>query len=532
MQQYDKRIRREVFRDCAEAMFLPLMMIAIGNLLTELLYVLTASIFGDFADAVFAMDTSIGLRNVLFLALCILATAVFVPVFGMFGNFVMLRNALRHDNTIFGRFLQGDMQKVLASDLGEIQYQLEDAPNDLRIYWVNILGQMLALPIGWAYLLYRAGQISWLLTAIMVAVSLLKLAVSFFLRKRIAIGDKAEQAYNATRRAYETDITRKPYLIKLWGLKLPLLNRIDDLFRRYYKETAASYIRTKVGTEQLPLFIDTLTALILFAAGAINVAQGTISPGELAAMIAYLPVAQALLTNISEIIENYPLMINAANRVSEFYRGAEADSGDTVSRFESIVGENIRFRYSDIPVLDGAHFSIRRGDKVRITGENGSGKSTLVKILCGLLKNYDGDIRLNGSDFRSVDVTKWRQMIAYAPQTPYLFGTTVRENIVLGNDSLPRRTVDELMNGFSILPLAENQISMNAEMSGGEKQKISIIRALLHKGDILILDEPTNHLDVSSIDFLRRCLANETRTVIVITHSHALDEVVPGNIYI
>lgn len=532
MRSSDKSVQHEVFRDCMAAMLLPLIIIGASNLLTQLLYVLTASIFGDFADAVFAMNASIGLQNLLFLVLCILATAVFAPILSMLGNFVMLRNALRHDNIVFGRFFQQDLQQVLSCDPGELQYQLEDAPNDLRIYWINIMGQALALPVGWAYLLYCAGRISWFLTAVMITVSILKLALPIFLRKRISKGDDAEQTYNATRRAYETDITRKPYLIKLWGLKLPLLNRIDNLFKKYFKEAAVSYIKVRVVAEQSPLFIDTLAALTLFCIGAAYVSQDAISPGDLAAMIAYLPVTQTLLTNMSGIVENYPRMINASERVSSFYCVAKKDSGEIIGRFESIVGEHISFRYSDTSVLSDVSFSIRRGDKIRLTGENGSGKSTLVKILCGLLKDYDGVIRLNGIDFKNIDLIKWRQMISYAPQMPYLFGTTVRENIVLENDSVPRETVDALMRGFSILPLAEHPVSMNAGLSGGEKQKISIIRALLRSSEVLILDEPTNHLDASSIDFLKRCLKDDTRTVIVITHSHALDESIPKHILV
>ena len=530
MQPVNKTVRRGVFRDCLKAMFTPLVLLSASNLLARLLSVLTASVFGDFADAVFAMDRSIGLRSVLILAVCILATVVLAPAVSMLGNFSMLRNALRHDNVIFGRFLRQDMQKALEGDLGELQYQLEDAPNDLRIYWINIMSQALALPIGWAYLLWRAGSISWLLTGVMIAVSLLKLAVSAFFQKRIARDDAAEKAYHAARRACETDVTRKPWLVRLWGLKLPLLGRINALFDEYYRKTAVPSLKTKVVTEQTPRFIDTLAALILFGAGALCVSHGAISPGNLAAMIAFLPVTQALLANLSEIVENYPRMMNAANRVGAFCCAEEKDSGRDVGRFESIIGRNVCFRYGETLALRDASFSIRRGDKVRLAGENGSGKSTLVKILCGLLRDYDGEILLNGVDLKDVNLLRWRRRIAYAPQNPYLFEASVRENIVLGNDSLPRERVDELMRGFSIQHLADKPISMNAELSGGEKQKISILRALLRDSDVLILDEPTNHLDAQSVDFLRQCLANDGRTVLVIAHSTALDGVLSRTI--
>lgn len=88
------------------------------------------------------------------------------------------------------------------------------------------------------------------------------------------------------------------------------------------------------------------------------------------------------------------------------------------------------------------------------------------------------------------------------------------------------------MRGFSIEYLADKPISMHAELSGGEKQKISILRALLRDSDVLILDEPTNHLDAQSVEFLGQCLANDSRTVLVIAHSCALDGVLSRTIRI
>ena len=102
----------------------------------------------------------------------------------------------------------------------------------------------------------------------------------------------------------------------------------------------------------------------------------------------------------------------------------------------------------------------------------------------------------------------------------------MRENITFDDDTLLSENAEKLMNAFSILPLAEKQVTADNDLSGGEKQKISIIRALLRKSDILILDEPTNHLDAGSIDFLRQWISNEPRTVIIITHSHELDDVI------
>ena len=138
------------------------------------------------------------------------------------------------------------------------------------------------------------------------------------------------------------------------------------------------------------------------------------------------------------------------------------------------------FAYDGKGVFSGVNFEIHAGTKTVICGPNGAGKSTLVQLLCGLLKGYKGGLKLNGKELSGVAIESWRNQIAYAPQEPFLFAGTVRENISLGCLSRPGSeteadakavnganrvndadaVVDAVIEKLGIQSLAERTVSM------------------------------------------------------------------------
>lgn len=522
----------EALKECACALRFPIFLNTVTAILTGTLGIVTADTLGNFADAVFERNISLGFQNVMILAICIIAVVMIAPGLGLLSDFFMLKDALRHDNIVYGHYLDKDPEKAMAFDRGEIQYQLEDAPNDLRIYLVNILSKILSFPFCLGYLLYCSGRISWILTGFMFLLTVIKLVTPLFFKEPSAKFDRQEKEYLAVRNGYEADVITAPHMIKLWGIKNSVLNRMGKLFQNYYEETAARKISCTVFFEQTKEFMNHFTQILLLLSGAIMVALGTVSPGELAAMLVYFTVSQTLLNDIVDIIQKYPFMINAANRVGEFYDSPEIISGHSVKHFSNIKGENLSFAYPDKVVFENLNFSICRGDKIAVCGENGHGKSTLIKIICGLLKSYNGNLKTGDEDFKSFNIEDWRKRIAFAPQVPFLFSTTVRENVMMSNADIDKATADALMDEFGIPDLADRYIDSDSKLSGGEKQKISVIRALLKEPEVLILDEPSNHLDQNSIHILKKYISQTSKTVILISHDPSLSDIVDRSIQV
>jgi ATP-binding cassette subfamily B protein len=183
-------------------------------------------------------------------------------------------------------------------------------------------------------------------------------------------------------------------------------------------------------------------------------------------------------------------------------------------------------------VFQNLGFQITAGNKVRIVGENGSGKSTLGKVISSLLLGYTGTLAVNNIDFKAINLNEWRKLVACALQDSYLFAVTAKENIAIANPSATDAEINEVMRKFGIDQLADRIISAQTKLSGGERQKVSIVRALMKDSSILILDEPTNNLDQESIIVLKEYIKNIDKTVILVSHDNMLDDVVNKSIYL
>lgn len=527
-----KNIRlRSVYQECEHTMRIPVLMEVCISIMTGTLGVITADTLGNFADAAFSLDFSMGLKNIAALTVFLCLSVFILPAAGMFADFVMLKKALLHDNIVFGHYLDKRIASARSQSVGKTQYELEEAPNILRIYWVRILSKAISLPFCLGYFLYYVGRINWMAAVLMLVIPSAKLAVPAFFKKRLAAYDRQDNAYQAKRRDYETDLVRMPYIAKMWGIENSFKNRIDRLFDEYFRCNASSKIICEVCAEQMQTLIGQAAMVFLLFIGAAMTARGIVTPGEFASLFLYLSVSQTFFQDIGEILQSYPLLMNAADRICKFYQDEEDTSGKLIPDFFDISGTNLSFSYSDRIIFENLNFYITAGEKVRICGENGNGKSTLLKILSSSLENYKGTLIISGADSHSVSKKSWRNLIAYAPQIPYLFSETVRDNITLRNPE-KNEAADRLMDAFGILPLASRIPGTSSDFSGGEKQKISLARTLLKDSEVLILDEPSNHLDLESIQVLKNHLRKTKKTVILVSHDEYLAEITEREIWI
>ncbi|MGD9900523.1 MAG: thiol reductant ABC exporter subunit CydD, partial [Calditrichaceae bacterium] len=166
---------------------------------------------------------------------------------------------------------------------------------------------------------------------------------------------------------------------------------------------------------------------------------------------------------------------------------------------------NISFSYDEgqRPVIKNLSFDINPGEKAAIVGPSGSGKSTIANLLLRFLSPAQGSILYGGWDIHDHDIKKWRELIAYVPQSPYLFHKTIAENIALAKPGATQAEIIEaseqsLLHDFvRSLPMGYDTVigEKGARLSGGQAQRIALARAFLKDAPILILDEPTSNLD-------------------------------------
>lgn len=188
--------------------------------------------------------------------------------------------------------------------------------------------------------------------------------------------------------------------------------------------------------------------------------------------------------------------------------------------------EDVSFSYGEKPILSHASFCFEKGKKYAITGPSGCGKSTLLKLLLGWLPDYTGHLYFDETDLRTVAPEQLQQQMSYIEQNVFLFNTTIRENITLGETfsdaQLQKALRDSALAGdLAALPQGLNTVvgEEGRSISGGQKQRIAIARALIHDRSILLVDEGTSALDAKNATLVEESLlANPELTLILISH--------------
>ncbi len=195
----------------------------------------------------------------------------------------------------------------------------------------------------------------------------------------------------------------------------------------------------------------------------------------------------------------------------------------------------VSFTYSSRSeaALQDVSFTIRPGQHLALVGASGSGKSTIARLLLRFLEPEQGQIRVEGRALRSIPVETWRAQVAWAPQQPYLFNTSLAENIRL---SKPGASMAEVRRAAGLAGIADWVEALprgydtpageqGAQLSGGQAQRISLARAFLKDAPLLVMDEPSAHLDPRQETLLEESIARLRRGRTVVSIAHRLTTV-------
>jgi subfamily B ATP-binding cassette protein MsbA len=274
-----------------------------------------------------------------------------------------------------------------------------------------------------------------------------------------------------------------------------------------------------------------IAAVIFY--GGYNVVEGNSTPGTFfsflaAVLMLYEPVKR--LTNVNNTIQSgiagADRVFSIIDLVPDIEDKPNAIKLPPISRNIDI--ENVTFCYEAIPVLKNINLSIKAGEVVAFVGMSGGGKTSLVNLIPRFYDVTEGRIIIDGYDIRDVSLQSLRRQIAIVTQQTILFNDTVKNNIAYGDID---RTEGDIINAAKaanahdfIMKLPQgydgNIGELGTKLSGGEKQRISIARALLKNAPILILDEATSSLDSEAEIEVQEALDNlmKGRTTLVIAH--------------
>lgn len=185
--------------------------------------------------------------------------------------------------------------------------------------------------------------------------------------------------------------------------------------------------------------------------------------------------------------------------------------------------QNVGYLAGDTKILNNINFSLRAGEFKLITGPSGCGKSTLLKIVASLISPTSGTLLFEGEDVSTLKPEIYRQQVSYCAQTPTLFGDTVYDNLIFPGRSVTSSLTRPFFSIFERFALPDSILTKNiAELSGGEKQRISLIRNLQFMPKVLLLDEITSALDESNKhnvnEMIHRYVREQNIAVLWVTH--------------
>ena len=258
----------------------------------------------------------------------------------------------------------------------------------------------------------------------------------------------------------------------------------------------------------LTYVIINFAVIILIRSGALKVDSGDITQGELVALYNYMSQILVELIKLASLIITLTKAAASASRVSAILTMPEEQRKEadikTCDEGSTVKFENVSFAYSEHGdcAIEGISFSVSKGQKVGIIGGTGSGKSTLATLIPGLYSPKSGNVFINGKNTAEYQKDELCNIVGIVPQNPRLFKGSVRSNLEWGN---PEATDNEAWDALKLAQAMEfiaekggldTEVTQNGNnFSGGQRQRLTIARALMKQPEILILDDSTSALD-------------------------------------
>ncbi len=450
--------------------------------------------------------------------------------YAAFGTITDLRNHLyetvmRRSTRFFNQNPTGTILSTLINDVDRVQTSLSSVLGDfLQQFFTFVIGIVIVIALG--------GYLSWALVLFIPVVITSSRKIGREVRTRTRTGqDKLAEIQNILHETVTGNRIVKAFNTELWEI-LRFKNAAKRLFRANLRS-----VRVQSISSPLMDFIGAVAIAMFLLIGRNEIKHGNMTLGLFASFILLLFKLYDPVRKFALFYNNFQQALGASASIFGYFDGkddvVERPHASTFTHFrQSIKFENVGFSYStnegEHQILHNVDLEVNAGEVLALVGPSGAGKSTLVNLIPRFFDVTSGRILIDGHDVRELTLASLRRQVAQVTQETILFNDTVHNNIAYGKPDTKASLVEQaaqnaLAHDF-ILRMPQGYATIIGEkgfrLSGGEKQRIAIARAILKDAPILILDEATSALDSESESLVQIALANlmQSRTVVVIAH--------------
>lgn len=318
--------------------------------------------------------------------------------------------------------------------------------------------------------------------------------------------------------------------------------RFDETNEQFTSQSKKLF-KIMMMTSPIFFMLMNVAGLCIYWVASLLIQNGQLSLGQLVAFMDYLFHAMFSIMLFCTVFMMYPRAAVSAKRIREvldtkpLIRNEGSMSGN--EQDGTITFDHVTFVYPDgeEPVLKDVSFTAKKGETIAFIGSTGSGKSTLVNLIPRFYDVSEGAIRINGVDIRDYDVMALRSRLGVIPQKAFLFHGTIADNIRFGKPDATREEIEhaaKVAQAYSFIMEKEHgfdeEITESAtNISGGQKQRLSIARALVRKPEIYIFDDSFSALDFKTDATLRNELKKETKNSIVIVVAQRISTIMDAD---
>jgi ATP-binding cassette subfamily B protein len=426
---------------------------------------------------------------------------------------------------------------------GETLSVLQKVRIDIEKLLTSFIGVLFTSMVGIIFVMVYAFSITWTVGVVYLFAILVIGVLSSYFSKRIKIMQQKIVGATTALAGSTTESLRNIELVKSLGLANQEIERLNKTtFQILELELKKVKFIRSLGFLQgttVQFVRSTMVFILLMLIFGKEISQGQYFMFLFFSFFIFNPLQE--LGNVILIYREAQVSLENFRTIMEKPKEEKPLRPKALTKLDNFEFQNVTFKHltAKYPALKNIDFKVNKGETIAFVGPSGSGKTTLVKLLVGLYQPLEGIIKYDGINGREIDLDNLREQIGFVTQDTQLFAGTIKENLLFVK---PNATDEQILDVLqkaschSLLNRADKGINTmigegGVKVSGGEKQRLSIARALLRKPSLLVFDEATSSLDSITEDEITQTIKgiNNTHDMVTILIAHRLSTIMHAN---